>query len=240
MRRLWLVLALCLLNARGLAATPPSACPPPVEETDGVSLPHLTAIFRADPKAGRTLKILAVGAGPAKPSGFYTQLAHALETSVRGLHVTMTIQGGGGLPAAAEELVLAAALKQNPYDLVIWQTGTLEAVRAGPTEDFYQALSNGADLVEAAGAELVLVEPQYSQFLEDNANPQPYLSAMQSIATQRGILLFHRYALMHDWQDAGLIDLEHAAHADRAGVAAKLHACLAGELSRALLSASVR
>jgi hypothetical protein len=40
---------------------------------------------------------------------------------------------------------------------------------------------------------------------------------------------------MHDWEDAGLIDLEHASLTDRPAVATRLHACIAAELARALL-----
>lgn len=221
-------------------AASPSDCPPAMEE-GGDPLPHLADSL----KQGATLDVLAVGVGPVQPasaspgttgSSFLAQLARALESSVQGLHVIVTPRGGGGLGASTQVQMIQAALAKHHYKLVVWQTGTLEAVQGGPTDSFYQALADGADLAGTEGADLVLVEPQYSRFLADNANPEPYLSAMQAIGAEPGIVLFRRYELMRDWEDAGLIDLEHATKASRPAIAARLHACLAAELARALLA----
>jgi hypothetical protein len=216
------------------------------EEPDASSLPHLEAAL----KPGATVSILAVGAavevkpGPAVGApvipSFFSQLTHALETAVHGAHVTVTVRGGRGLLAPMQLDMIRAALKQHSYQLVLWQTGTVDAVQGEPPEDFYQALSDGADAIAEADADLVLVEPQYSRFLEANADLSPYLSAVQSVGATAGRVVFHRYALMHDWEDAGFIDLEHASLSDRASVAARLHGCLAGELAHVLLAGAAR
>jgi hypothetical protein len=225
------------------AAAPTAACPPAVEEEpDAGALPHLGAAL----KPGATINILAVGAGgdvkpvaaggaPA-PAGFFNQLTHGLESAVHGLHASVTVRGGRGLMAPQQLDLIRGSLQLHGYQLVLWQTGTIDAVEDEPPEHFYQTLQDGADAVAAAGADLVLVEPQYSRFLEANADLSPYLSALQEVASAPGTLVFHRYALMHDWEDAGLIDLEHAALADRPAVAARLHACLAAELARYLIT----
>jgi hypothetical protein len=235
--------ALLALAHAAEAATPASTCPPAVEDQpDAGALPHLGAAL----KPGATINILAIGAGadlrPAAtgaaqtaPSGFFGQLSHALETSVQNLHAVVTVRGGRGQLAPTQLALLRAALAQHSYQVVLWQTGTVDAVQDEPPEDFYQALTDGADIVAQANADLVLVEPQYSRFLEANADLSPYLSAMQAAAAEQGRLVFHRYALMHDWEDAGLIDLEHASLTDRPAVATRLHACIAAELARALL-----
>jgi hypothetical protein len=216
MRGAWLAVAMVFAGfPKGLAAQPPN-CPPAVEgEAGGGPLIHLGAAL----KPGGKLDILAVGAGggapaprpaapatlpPPHPASFGALLGHFLEDSVHGLHVTVTAQGGGGLSAATQVDIIRQALHAHPYQLVIWQTGT--------------------------------VEPQYSRFLEANANVSAYLAVMQAAGALPGTLLFHRYDLMHDWVDSGSIDLENAAAADRSAVAARLRACLAGELARALLS----
>ena len=234
-----LVIALAGAPMATIAASP-AYCPQSTGE-GGDPLPHLADKL----KQGATLDVLAVGVGPMQPvaaspgspsAGFLSHLAHALESIVQGLHVNVTPRGGGGVGASTQVQIIQAALAKHRYPLVLWQTGTLEAVQGGPTDVFYQALADGADLAGTAGADLVLVEPQYSRFLADNANPAPYLSAMQAIGAEPGIVLFRRYELMRDWEDAGLIDLEHATKSDRPAVAARLHACLAAELARALLA----
>jgi hypothetical protein len=231
--------ALLMLAHAAYAAPPASTCPPAAEEqADAGALPHLGAAL----KPGATINILAVGAGadmkPAStgtPSGFFSQLSRALEANVQGLHAVVTARGGRGLLAPMQLGLIRTALSQHPYQLVLWQTGTIDAVQDEPPEDFYQALTDGADTISRANADLVLVEPQYSRFLEANADLSPYLSAMQAAGAEQGRLVFHRYALMHDWEDADLIDLEHASLSDRPAVAARLHACIATELARALL-----
>jgi hypothetical protein len=247
----WLVAAGLVLSAPAVAAVPvpapAPACPAPGDEaTEAGSLPHLGEAL----KTGATVNILAVGAGAdTKPGpsgaalatpGFFAQVSHALEMAIHGAHVNVTVRGGRGLLAPMQLEMIRAALKQHSYQLVVWQTGTVDAVQGEPPEDFYQALSDGADSIAEADADLVLVEPQYSRFLEANADLSPYLSAVQSVGAPAGRLVFHRYTLMHDWEDAGLIDLEHAASVDRAAVAARLHGCLASALAHVLLTGAAR
>ena len=228
-----------LAEADGARATAtPPACPPAAEaEPASESLPHLAAAL----KPGGTLDILAVGtaSGSAQgvsSSGFVAVLGHALQAASPDLRVSITARGGRSEDAAAQLVLIRSALKQHRYTAVLWQTGTFDAVRSEPAETFYQALADGADTVNQAGADLILVEPQYSRFLEANADLGPYLSAMQAMDAAHATLLFHRYELMHDWADAGQIDLENATRADRPAVAAHLHACLAAELARAMLA----
>ncbi len=243
------------LVGRAAHAAPPS-CPPGDDAAlDANALPHLASAL----KPGGTLSILTVGSatvfGPeasaaadaasktaAKPplqpsqTGFPWQAAHALESSVRGLRVNVTVIGRRGLTAAEMLERLRDELPKKPYRLVLWQTGTVDAVQDQPPDDFYQTLSDGAAAVAAAGADLVLIDPQYSRFLEANANLAPYAEAMQAAGTLPGVALFHRTALMHDWAEAGAIDLERTPAADRPAAAARLHACLGRALAAMLLS----
>jgi len=230
-------------------------CPPAGDELETDPLPHLAAVL----KPGATLAMLAVGSatvfGPdssaaadatgkaaQKPplqmsqTGFPWQAAHALEAAVRGLRVNVTVIGRRGLTAGEMLDRLRAELPKKPYRLVLWQTGTVDAVQGQPPDDFYQALADGAATVAAAGADLVLVDPQYSRFLAANANLAPYAAAMQAVDTLPGVALFHRTALMHDWVDSGAIDLERTPKSERPAAAARLHACLGRALAQMLLA----
>jgi hypothetical protein len=194
-----------------------AGCPPAIEtETQDGALIHLAPVL----KPGGALDILAVGLGPvgtavphagapAHPSGIADGLARALQAAVHGLRVTVTLGGGSGKLAQSQLQIITEAMKAHHYQLVLWQTGT---------------------------PDVVLLEPQYSRFLEANANLSPYLAAMQAQSATPGVVLFHRYQLMHDWVEAGLIDLENAVPPERQHVAAHLHACLGAELARALLA----
>jgi hypothetical protein len=217
-------------------------------------LSHLAPLL----KSGGTLNILAVGSAtvfgpesssaadaagksdskpPLQPSqtGFPWQAAHALEAAVHGLRVNVTVIGRRGLSAGEMLDRLEEELPKKPYRLVLWQTGTVDAVQDAPPDDFYQTLADGADAVSAAGADLVLIDPQYSRFLEANANLAPYTAALQVASGLPGVALFHRTGLMRDWAESGAIDLERTAKADRPAAAARLHACLGRALAGALL-----
>jgi hypothetical protein len=242
-----------LTMARAAPAPAPSC---PAEDDVGLAAAQLPALAAAL-KPGRTVNILAVGStvfGPQasasaemstplgapppapSPTGFAWQMAHTLEAAIKGLHVTFTFTGGHGLPADALLQRMRTELAHHSYQLVIWQTGTVEAVDMTPPEDFYQTLTDGAAATNAAGADLVLVDPQYSRFLEANANLVPYLEAMQAAGALPGVVLFHRFDLMRDWAESGELDLERAAKTDRPALAVRLHACLGRALARSLIA----
>jgi len=168
-------------------------------------------------------------------NGISWKAARALEAAVHGLHVDITFVGHHGEFAADLLAQMRVELRHKRYRLVLWQTGTIEAVEEQPPEDFYQALADGAAAVASAGADLVLIDPQYSRFLAANANVAPYLAALKATASLPGVALFHRFDLMHDWVDNGSIDLEDAPKADRPAIRARLHGCLGRELARELL-----
>ena len=113
---------------------------------------------------------------------FPLQMAKQLKKQVPGLEVDVTVRGGRGLLASEMLDLLRHELAAKHYDLVIWQTGTVEAVRNLPPGEFGQTLSDGAQAVRDAGADLVLVDPQYSRFLQTNSNLDPYFQALQQVA----------------------------------------------------------
>ena len=255
--RICLVLAVTLVLAptSGRAAgTPP--CPPTDAATsDTASLPQLAAALHP----GNNLAILVIGsapwtaadqaappappsarnakaAPPAAPPFFPWQMAHVLESSVHGAKITVTARGARGLAATDLLDVLRAELgNTRRYNLVLWQTGTIDAARGVSPDAFYQTLADGAALASSAGADLVLIEPQYSRFLAAHANVQPYLDAMQAAGALPGVSVFHRYDIMRDWVELGAIDLENTARADRTTAAQRLHACLGRALAHDLL-----
>lgn len=169
---------------------------------------------------------------------FPQHMAVALRAAVPGVDVRVTVRGGRGMSAADMLDVLREELAARPYQLVIWQTGTVEAVRNLPPADFAQTLSDGAALVQDANADLVLVDPQFSRFLQTNANLDPYALALQQVAAMPGVLLFHRYDLMRTWVNEGQIDLERTPKADRQKAVEILHACLGAHLARLLLNST--
>ena len=215
--------------AREAEAVEPK-CPPVIDPAAEPALPAVLDTL----KSHNALDILVVGSPtgrgapqPASQSSMFPHgIAPLLQAIAPGARVSVTERGSHGLPATDAVEVLRAAMQLHPYRLVIWLTGTTDAVRSDPAGDFYQALADGASAVADAGADLVLVSPQYSRFLEANADLPPYLSAMEAAGALPHAALFHRFELMRAWEEDDTLDLEHASPDKRAEVAARLHACL--------------
>jgi acyl-CoA thioesterase-1 len=174
------------------------------------------------------------GAVPATPAdtAFPLQMAQDLRTAIPGLDVEITVRGGRGMQASDMLDIIRAQLKATHYDLVIWQTGTVEAVRNVPTGSFYQTLSDGSALIAASGADLVLVDPQFTRFLHATADIDPYSQTLREIAAHPGAVLFHRFNLMRFWSTEGQIDMERTPRAQRLKTVEQLHACLGQALAR--------
>jgi hypothetical protein len=172
----------------------------------------------------------------ASENAFPWQMAHALETAVPGLKVEVVLRGGRGMAASEMFDQMRKELAARPYQLVLWQTGTVEAVRNTPPGEFAQVLSDGAEATEAANANLMLIDPQYSRFLQTNSNLDPYTQALQQAASMPGVVLFRRYDLMHAWVNDGQIDLERTPKPDRRKTVELLHRCLGQHLARMVLA----
>jgi hypothetical protein len=166
---------------------------------------------------------------------FPRQMAKALEVAVPGATVNITVRGGRGLSAADMLKLLRTSLAEAPYQLVLWQTGTIEAVRNIPPGEFAQTLSEGAEAVREAHADLLLIDPQFSRFLQTNSNLDPYEQALQQVGSMPGVMLFRRYDLMRTWVNDGQIDLERTPKTNRKRVVETLHACLGAHLARMVL-----
>lgn len=248
-------LAVPLIAALLLAAPPPvwaGNAPGPScgasEEftTSDEPLPQLAEAIAG----GGPVDVLAIGSattvGSATVSGQMTntphgsafpwQMARALHAALPKIEFRVTVQGGRGMTAEDMLPLLQAALKQQRYPLVLWQTGTVEAVRGLRPDGMLDVLHSGADRVREAGGDLVLIDPQFSRFLRANTDLDPYEDVMQQVATMPGVVLFHRFDLMRAWANDGRLDLERAPKAEREQVLEELNACLGQVLARFVLS----
>ncbi|MBV8591272.1 MAG: hypothetical protein JO212_14665, partial [Acetobacteraceae bacterium] len=127
-------------------------------------------------------------------------------------------------------------LKEDHISLVLWQTGTVEAVRGLSPSDLEDALSEGARAILDAGADGILIDPQYSHFLHANVDLEPYEQALEHVASLfPHLTLFRRFELMHSWADDGVLDLERMEPDERHAAIARLHQCLGAALTRFIM-----
>ena len=110
--------------------------------------------------------------------------------------------------------------------LVIWETGTMEAVRGTDNEEFRQTLQSGIDKIRAVGAEVVLMNMQFSRPSEAVIHFEPYLVAMNELADVNDVPLFRRHGIMRHWAESGALDLRVEEGKKSREIAAKLYDCI--------------
>jgi len=246
----WLISIIALGALLALAPMAPGgevgdACGAPEEF---VSTDASLAQFAAAVTAGRPVDILAVGSattvgsvtanGPSatQAGSFPWQMLNALRGALPSVEFRLTIRGGRGMTAEDMLPLIKTALKQQHFALVMWQTGTVEAVRGLQPDGMLTVLHAGADAVRDSNADLVLIDSQFSRFLRANTDLDPYESVMQQVATMPGVALFHRFDLMRAWASDGRIDLERTPKAERDKALDELNTCLGKALARFVLS----
>jgi acyl-CoA thioesterase I len=234
--------ALVVLVGRGAAAAapPPGACNVPADLVAPAA--SLAPLGQALQPGGR-LDVLAIGSGTLLgPRGgtdgsVPEHMVDALRSAAPGAAVHLSLHGARAETATEMLAAMRKELGAHPYQLVLWQTGTVEAVRKLPPAQFRDTLGEGAKAVAAAGADLVLVDLPYSRLLESNTDMQPYRAAMQDLAEHGGVALFRRYDLMRHWTETGELDIESAGKKERNNTADRLRACLGGALAKLVLAA---
>lgn len=131
---------------------------------------------RAAAAAGR-LTILAIGSssiegvGASKVElGFVPLLQLDLQQRLPGVDITVINRGRGGETAWETANRLQAELDAYRPDLVIWQLGTNDILRARPWSAIVQDLHRGSDILGRAGVDVLLVDPQRLPEDEQNVN----------------------------------------------------------------------
>ena len=126
---------------------------------------------------------------------------------------------------AAAGRLLRGVLSSKPT-LVIWETGTMEAVRGTGVDDFREAVQAGLDELRAPGIEVVLMNAQFSRDTDAVIPFAPYLGALRELADANEVPVFHRHGLMRYWAETGVLDLRAKDSEKRRKVAARLYDCL--------------
>jgi hypothetical protein len=138
----------------------------------------------------------------------------------------------------AEEMSdeLEKILIDEKPNLVIWQTGTVDAMRGVEADGFGAALNEGVETIQTAGADVILMNMQYSPRTETMISVGPYAENMRWVAQQRDVPLFDRWAIMRHWNDTGAFDL----YAATKGfvTAQHVHECIGRALSAQIIDAA--
>ncbi len=198
-------------------------------------------------KTRKQLDILVIGSGSsllAGTDGVSASYPARLEAALRARLPSVSIRVTTDLytKKTSEEVasVLAEAVDRRPSDakpaLIIWQTGTVDAIRGVDPDDFRSALDTGLTTLKKAGADVMLMNLQYSPRIESMLAVTPYLDTMRVVSQEREIPLFDRFSIMRHWSDIGDFDLLGAVHGY--AMAKRVHDCIGRALSTFVIDAS--
>ena len=136
----------------------------------------------------------------------------------------------------ATEMVqgLPADLAAAKPALVIWQTGTVDAMQSVDPDQFNRALDMGISATRAAGADIVLVNSQYSPRTDSMIALGTYADNMRWVAVQHEIPLFDRFSIMKLWGELGTFDLYSATK--KLDIAERVHDCLGRLLANVVVA----
>ena len=201
-------------------------------------LKRVTAVVKDD----RRLTIAVVGtgssalAGPNGPASAYpARLQDLLKQRLPGIAVKVvplvrSRQTAEDMAKGMEKLVA----DEKP-DLVVWQTGTIDAIRRIEPEEFRSALDEGIEILQKSGTDVILMN-MHSPHTDIMVALGPYADTMRVVAQQREVPLFDRLSIMHHWSDTGAFDLFASGKDDV--LASQVHDCIAHGMAAMILDAA--
>jgi len=120
-------------------------------------------------------------------------------------------------------------------DLVIWQTGTTDAIRRVDPDQFKAALEDGVERLNKGGADVILMNMQYSPRTETMIAVTPYADVMRVVAQHFDVPLFDRLGIMRHWSETGAFDF-YAPGRDNV-LAQRVHDCIARAIAALVINA---
>ena len=188
-----------------------------------------------------TIAVVGTGssilAGPDGPRSAYpARLEAVLKQKLPGIDVKVVSLVRTRMTTEDLAKGMEKMLTDEKPDLVIWQTGTLDAIRRVDPDEFRAALDEGVETLHKGGVDVILMNMQYSPRTDIMVPLGPYADNMRHVAQQHEIPLFDRLAIMRHWSDTGAFDL-YAAGKDNV-LAQRVHDCIGRGIAAMIIDAA--
>ena len=192
-------------------------------------------------KSGHPLDILVVGSRSStipssEESAYPARLQAMLKEKLPSVTVSVSVELQSKKTSEEIAAGLAKLMEDKKPTLVIWQTGTVDAMRSIDPDDFRTAVDDGVAAMQKAGTDVILMNLQYSPRTESMISAPPYLDNLRVVAQQYDVPLFDRFGIMHQWNDSGDFDFFSASHGLE--LAKRVHDCLGRALSKFVIDAA--
>ena len=235
MRRLVIAITgLLLAFAPALAET--AACPlATAVPADMPALSHAREAVAARQK----LVIMAIGGTPTAGGpmgdpalGYPARMAAHLALLLPGVEVVVTNRAIPNRSARSMGARLPEELAQLRPDLVLWASGSREAVHKTDPAAYARVLTEGVAAIRAAGADPLLIDTQFAPGWAAIPALDDYREVIQTVAELTDTALFPRFRLMQEWHETRAIDLGAIDRAQQILVARRVFECVGEGLAR--------
>jgi len=203
------------------------------------ALPNLSERLRA----GNPVKIVAIGgasttgAAAGSPDLAYPhRLQEALDRWYPAVPITVVNKG---VPRQTAQQMLerfpSDVIAEDPV-LVIWETGTTDAVRGVEIDDFAAALQGGIDKLKMRSIDIILVDMQFSRSTATVIDFERYLHTLHRVGEVNELYVFPRFEMMRYWSEQNVFNYDGVAKNERASLAARVYECIGRNLAEAIRS----
>jgi acyl-CoA thioesterase-1 len=229
-------------SAKAETAVPACAAPSALTRLDG-------AIVRTAARLseGRTLKIVAfgssstAGAGASSPANSYpSRLEAELRTRYPDMEITVLNRGVSGEDAREMLARLEKSVVAEKPDLVLWQVGTNAIVDEAGLSDEASLVRRGLARLKASGADVILVDPQYAPKVIGKPKAGAMVRALQAVALDANIGVFHRFATMSHWRQVEHVPFERFTSRDGLHMNDWSYGCIAKLLAMAIVAGTTQ
>jgi lysophospholipase L1-like esterase len=190
---------------------------------------------------GGTLTIVALGSSSTSGVGassldnaYPSRLAMALDGRFPELWVRVVNRGVPGEEAVAMAARIDRDVLAEHPDLVIWQVGTNAVLRDSDATTIGGAVRAGIDRIKAAGADVMLMNPQYAPAMLQHEHYREMLRELDAVAYAEDVPLFPRFAIMRHWAEDGRMPLGMMLSPDRLHMTDVSYDCLAREIGASI------
>jgi lysophospholipase L1-like esterase len=181
-------------------------------------VPAMGSLPRVASKLANGLPVVIVAFGSSSTQGwgssspdfaYPNRLLAQLKRQYPTADITVLNRGKGGDDAPEMMKRLQAAVLDASPDLVIWQLGTNAVLRGFDPAETEQQVEEGIARIQAAGSDVVLVDPQYSPRVNERPeNAGRMVNLLHRVARLRHVGIFPRFEVMRDWHETQELPVE--------------------------------
>jgi acyl-CoA thioesterase-1 len=194
---------------------------------------------------GKALVIVAIGSsstrgvGASNPAHTYPALLNE-DLRRRWPQLAVTVVNKGVSGEIASQMLARFEDDVLPYhpQLVIWQTGTNQALRTGDIGGYIDTVREGISRLKATRADVILMDPQFSPRVLARPTHPFIVDSISAVARNMNVAVFRRFAVMRHLISSGQYKMEDIISSDGLHMNDVSYSCIARLMADSIAAAA--